>query len=166
MTRRRAEIALWAIAIVLSALAGMRGRAVAFTLSTPTSGALSWEALAAPAPVLVSRSAVLVAASEALVARDPFRLERKPSGVPFTLAVESAPSAVARPPRPALAVSGIIGGPPWEALLEGVPGRQGSALVRRGDTLGGFRVRSISKDTVKVSGLDTTWTLTIRRAWQ
>lgn len=166
MTSRRLELALWIVAITLAVFAGVRGRAAAFELSKAATGAVPpWEALPAPSSVLVPRSSTLVAASEALVARDPFRLERKPSGVAYSPAAEAAPP-VARPPRPALAVVGIVGGPPWEALLEGIPGRQGSALVRRGDTLGGLRVRSITKDAVKVTGMDTTWVLAVRRAWQ
>jgi hypothetical protein len=145
----------------------MRGRAAAFELSrSATAAAPLWEALPTPAPILGPRSSTLVAASEALVTRDPFRLERKPSGVAYTPAAEGAPPPVAPPARPALAVVGIVGGPPWEALLDGVPGRQGSALVRRGDTLSGLRIRSITKDTVKVTGMDTTWILSVRRAWQ
>jgi hypothetical protein len=166
MTRRWVELALWAAAIVLAALAGVRGRAVASALLSATGPALAWEALGTPSPVLVPRSDALIAASEVLVARDPFRLERKPSGVAYSPALEGTPPPPPRPPRPALAVAGIVGGPPWEALLEGIPGREGSALVRRGDTLGGLRVRAITKDTVRITGMDTTWTLTVRRAWQ
>jgi hypothetical protein len=166
MTRRRLELAVWILAIALAAFAGVRGRAAGFELSNAATVAVSpWEALPSPSSVLVPRSSALVAASEAFVARDPFRLERKPSGVAYSPAAEATPPAV-RPPRPALAVVGIVGGPPWEALLENIPGRQGSALVRRGDTLSGLRIRSITKDTVKVTGMDTTWVLTVRRAWQ
>jgi hypothetical protein len=166
MTRRWLDLTLWVAAIVLAALAGMRGWAVAAALSSSTAPALPWEGLGTPSRVLVPRSDALVAASEALVARDPFRLERKPAGVAYSPALDGAPPPALRAPRPALAVSGILGGPPWEALLEGIPGREGSALVRRGDTLSGLRVRSITKDTVRISGMDTTWTLSVRRAWQ
>jgi hypothetical protein len=166
MTRRWVELALWVGAIVLAALAGVWGRAAASALSSSTVPAPPWEALGNPAPILVPRSDALVAASEAFVARDPFRLERKPSGVAYSPALEGAPPPPPRPPRPALAVAGILGGPPWEALLEGIPGREGSALVRRGDTLGGLRIRSITRDTVRITGMDTAWALTIRRAWQ
>lgn len=165
MTRRRVELALWVAAIVLAILAGLRGRAVASAVLNPTAPKLPWETLGTPSPVLVPRSDALVAASESLVAGDPFRLERKPSGVPYSPAMEAAPPP-SRPPRPALGVAGIVGGPPWEALLEGIPGREGTTLVRRGDTLSGLRVRSITKDTVRITGMDTTWTLTVRRAWQ
>lgn len=166
MRRRGVEVTLWVAAIVLATLAGLRGRALASALANSTTPSLLWETLGSPSPVLVPRSDALVASSEALVARDPFRLERKPSDVPYSPAREGVPPPPSHPPRPALAVTGIVGGPPWEALLEGIPGRQGSALVRRGDTLSGLRVRSITKDTVRITGLDTSWVLTVRRAWQ
>lgn len=166
MTRRRAELALWVAAIGLAVLAGDRGWAVKSALSRSTVTALPWEALGTPAPILLPGSNALVAASEVLVARDPFRLERKPSGVAYSPTLEGAPPPPPRPPRPALAVAGIVGGPPWEALVEGIPGREGSTLVRRGDTVSGLRIRSITKDSVRITGMDTTWTLTVRRAWQ
>ena len=166
MTRRRAELALWVAAIGLAVLAGSRGWAVASALSSSTVPALPLQALGTPAPILLPRSDALVAASEVLVARDPFRIERKPSGVAYSPTLEGAPPPPPRPPLPALAVAGIVGGPPWEALLEGIPGREGTALVRRGDTLSGLRVRSITKDSVRITGMDTTWSLTVRRTWQ
>lgn len=166
MIRQRAEVALWIAATMLASLAVVRGRAVGSALASSASPSRSWQALGTPPPVFVPRSAALIAASDALVARDPFRLERKPSGVAYSAAMEGAPPPAPRAPRPALAVAGIVGGPPWEALLEGVPGREGTALVRRGDTVSGLRVRSISKDTVKITGMDTTWILTVRRTWQ
>jgi hypothetical protein len=51
-------------------------------------------------------------------------------------------------------------------LLDSVPGRDGSVLVRKGDTLGGLRVRSIGRDTVIVQGVDSTWRLIVRQPWQ
>lgn len=165
MRDRSLEFALWATAIILVTLAGSRGRSVASALSSSASPSPPWQA-SSPAPVFIPSSAALVSAAETLVARDPFRLERKPSGVRYSPAMEGAPPPPPRSPRPTLAVAGILGGPPWEALVEGVPGRHGSTLVRRGDTLGGLRVRSITKDTVIITGMDTTWTLTMRRAWQ
>jgi hypothetical protein len=165
MTRRPVELALWVVAIVLSVLAGVRARAARFAVSEATTASLRHEG-AAPSSILNPPSALLLTASEAFVARDPFRLERKPSGVPYGPSLDGAPPPPPRPPRPTLVVAGIVGGPPWEALLEGIPGREGSALVRRGDTLSGLRVRSITRDTVRITGMDTTWTLTVRRAWQ
>jgi len=61
-------------------------------------------------------------------------------------------------------LSGVFG-PPWQAVLEGIPGKQGSVVVRVGDVFGELRIRSIRRDTVVVQGADTTWKLTVRRTW-
>lgn len=160
--RRVTEFTLWVATLSLSILAGVRSRGV--ITSIPNAG--SHTLVAVPRPAMRERPDVLLAASEGLVARDPFRLERRPSAVPYNPALGTVPSPAPRPPRPTLAVTGILGGPPWEALLEGVPGRQGSVLVRRGDTLGGLHIRSVTKDTVWIRGMDTTWVLSLRRVWQ
>jgi hypothetical protein len=61
-------------------------------------------------------------------------------------------------------VTGIFG-PPWQAVVEGIPGREGGVVVREGEVLGELRVRSIKRDTVVVVGFDTTWALAVRRPW-
>ena len=107
-------------------------------------------------------------AAAALRQRDLFRLDRRPSDVRYNpwepAGVTAAPPA--RPPRPNLAVAGIVGGPPWNALVQGIPGREGGALLAVGDTAGGIRIVRITRDTVYLAGLDTTWALTQRRSWQ
>jgi hypothetical protein len=67
------------------------------------------------------------------------------------------------PPKPPLQLRGVIGGPPWDAVLEGVPGRQAGVVVRLGDHVGGLGIVALKRDTVVVEGFDTTWTLTMRR---
>jgi hypothetical protein len=37
--------------------------------------------------------------------------------------------------------------------------------VRQGDTLAGLTLRRVSRDTVLVRGMDTIWTLTVKRTW-
>jgi hypothetical protein len=66
--------------------------------------------------------------------------------------------------RPPLAIGGIVG-PPWEALLEGVPGEERGVVVRTGSTLGELKVRSVSRDLVVIQGQDTTWRLSVKKAW-
>jgi hypothetical protein len=154
--------ALWAVTLVLIVIAGMRTRSV--MTAAPRRSSVG-TALEARSPKAESPKA-LAAAAELLVARDPFRLERRPAAVAYDPAKENAPPPPPRPPRPTLVVTGIIGGPPWEALLEGIPGREGSVLVRRGDTLAGLRVRAVGRDSVRIVGMDTAWMLTVRRAWQ
>lgn len=70
--------------------------------------------------------------------------------------------AVMRPPRPALALRGLLGGPPWDAIVEGFPGREGAIVVRSGQRVGELTVRAVRRDTVIIRGNDTTWTLTLR----
>jgi hypothetical protein len=110
----------------------------------------------------------LHAAASSVAAHDPFRVDHQPSSVAYRPELEGVapPPPVPKPPKPKLMLAGIIGGPPWEALLDSVPGRDGSVLVRKGDTLGGLRVRSIGRDTVIVQGVDTTWRLIVRQPWQ
>ncbi|MGQ0646691.1 MAG: hypothetical protein ACT4P7_03910 [Gemmatimonadaceae bacterium] len=122
----------------------------------------------AKAAVAVARIAVapgadsLSALSEAVTRHDPFRASRRRSAVELLSGVEqvSGPPPVS---RPVLRLVGIVGGPLWSALLEGIPGREGTVLVAAGDTLAGLRVRSVSASTAIVIGFDTTWTLDLRR---
>lgn len=98
---------------------------------------------------------------------NPFRLDRKPADVRYNpwepVAVAAPPPA---PPRPPLALAGLIGGPPWSALVEGIPGREGGVLLQAGDSVNGIRLVAIRGDTAVLSGFDTTWALTARRAWR
>ncbi len=115
-----------------------------------------------PAPLPPSDS---VAAT--LVARDPFRVGRRPASLaydPLRLLQPPAPP----PPRPVLVLVGVVwdGGRDPTALIEGFPGVEGPRSVRPGDTLAGLRVTRITVNHVVVVGLDTTWTLTVREPWR
>ena len=81
---------------------------------------------------------------------------QRPIGAP------APPVATPRPPRPTLVVRGVLG-PPWDVVLDGIPGRDGSTVLRIGEVVSGISVRAIRADTVIVRGQDTTWTLTLRR---
>lgn len=164
MRRPTIESLLWTAAIALTAIAVLRTRAVSAELTGAVQGAL---------PVTLTGQSAVAARGlasprmrDSIVERDPFRLERRPSAASYRLVEEPLVPQQPIPPKPALSVTGIVGGPPWEALVEGIPGRQGSVLVRRGDTLGGLRVRALGRDTVTITGMDTTWNLTVRRAWE
>jgi hypothetical protein len=109
-------------------------------------------------------------AASATSDHDPFRLTREPSAVPYDANGDVVVAAQATPAKPPLALSGIVG-PPWVAVLEGVPGRTGSVLAKAGDTLARpplvlLVVHRIWRDTVVVRGADTTWTLTVYRPWR
>jgi hypothetical protein len=78
------------------------------------------------------------------------------SGVP------TGTPAVVKPPKPNLVLRGVIGGPPWDAILDGVPGHTSSVVLRTGQRMGDLVVRAFRHDTVFIKGMDTTWTLTLR----
>lgn len=102
----------------------------------------------------------------AFVARDPFRIGRRPASVAYNPVRDAQPVAPA-PPKPALALTGVV----WDArgdpsaVLEGLPGIAGPRVVREGDRLGSLEVRRIGRDRVLVVGMDTTWTLVVREPW-
>lgn len=105
-----------------------------------------------------------------IASRDPFRVSHAPATVLYSPELRAnAPAAQPRPvvARPTLSVRGILGGGNfWRAALMGVPGRSEAVLVTSGDTLGGLRVRRITRDTVFVRGADTSWALPVRGGWQ
>lgn len=65
-------------------------------------------------------------------------------------------------PRPRLALRAIAG-PPWRAVIAGLPGQVPETIARAGATFDGIVVRSISRDTVVLRGYDTTWVLTLAK---
>jgi len=103
----------------------------------------------------------------AVAARDPFRVSRRPSNVVYD-PVRLAQPATPPPPKPVLALVGIV----WDnrrdptALVEGLPNVDGPRPVRQGETIAGLRVKTITPDRVVITGLDTTWTLTVREPWR
>jgi hypothetical protein len=108
----------------------------------------------------------LTSTVDSVVAQNPFRLSRSPAEVPYTPQAEGAAPPPPQVARPSPIVSGIIGGPPWEAVVDGLPGRQGPTLVRVGDKFDRLTVRRITRDTVYIAGRDTAWALAVRRPWQ
>jgi hypothetical protein len=98
------------------------------------------------------------------LATDPFRRDR---GRFDSAATTTAPVLQAKPPappKPRLVLRGIVGGPPWDAIVDGIPNREGSYVVRSGDSVSGLKIRSVRADRVTIRGMDTTWILTLGRA--
>lgn len=149
-------------------LGGASGLLLALLLMRTAPGLAEPALTPTSAPALVLDKAVAVdSIATDVIQRDPFRLSRRPSQVPFIAdTLVAAVSAEAKPAAPALLLAGIVGGPPWAAIIEGVPGREGPVVVYRGDTLAGLRVRDVRSDRAVVSSVDTTWVLTIKRTWQ
>ena len=159
--RQRLEVLAWALALLLALVAGARLRESGSAATLETAGA-------GPAPALPARpgARALAEATARVVRTDPFRLERAPAPLGF----RAAPGAGEPPPppptpRPPLAVQGIAG-PPWQAVLEGVPGQSQPVVVRGGEVFGDLRVKSVTRDRVIVVGPDTTWRLSVRNPWQ
>lgn len=109
-------------------------------------------------------STTLAAWAVELRSHDPFRWSHRPSPVvydPDAPAGNMAPPP--RPPAPHLTISGIVGGPPWFIMVDGIPGHEGSTLLAVGKTVNGIRLNTVHGDTAFLAGLDTNWTLTTRR---
>ena len=101
------------------------------------------------------------------VANDPFRLANRPSSVRYDVKLEGgvgAPAQFVPPPvRPAFALKAIVGGPPWSAVVDGIPGQPPGTIVRTGIVFDKLTVRSVGRDTVVIAAPDTTWKLTLSR---
>ena len=164
MITRRLRDTLWFSTIVVVLLAPIGWR-----LAAPVGGYAIRPLPAAEALVPRMPADSARAAAARVAEHDPFRLDHHPASVPYRpeqegVAQEAPPPP--KPPKPHLSLSGIVGGPPWSAILDSVPGRDGGVLVRKGDTLNGLRVRSVGRDTVIVQGADTVWKLIVKRPWQ
>ena len=126
-----------------------------------------------PVSFAVSAGAVMVdddslgEAAANTAANDPFRLVNRPTGVRYDARTEGsvgAPAQFVPPPvRPPLVLKAIVGGPPWQAVVDGVPGQQPNTIVRTGDAFDKLTVRSVGRDTVVIQAPDTTWKLTLSR---
>jgi hypothetical protein len=122
-------------------------------------------------PAARPRTALIPAESlnvyqETITANDPFRLSNRPAVVRFDARGDVGVGGTPGPPvttRPQLVVKGIVGGPPWQAIIDGLPGQPPGTIVTPGATFDQLVVRAVSRDSVIVQGPDTTWTLTLNR---
>jgi hypothetical protein len=100
-----------------------------------------------------------------IVAGDLFRRERQINdSAPWGAASQLTPLPPPAPPKPRLVLRGLVGGPPWQAILDGLPGHEGSYVARAGDSIGGLKIRSVRGDGATIRGMDTTWLLKLGRA--
>jgi hypothetical protein len=149
--------------------------AVAFTLSAVAIA--RWQTstphVEAPARHVVPPTTTLAfisedsldAAADLTVTNDPFRLSNRPAEVSYDpqsdgLTVPVAPLAS---PRPLLVLKGIVGGPPWQAIIDGLPGQPAATVAQQGSVFDKLVVRSVSRDSVVIQGPDTSWTLGFRK---
>lgn len=163
------EAGLWVLALAVFLLGFDRWRGAEPDVPAPPSALQATP----PEPRIVPRER-LAAAGRTITGGNPFRLDRAPAPIPFAqpgmtgmggmMPGMPPPYVPPPPPRPPLAVTGIVG-PPWQAVLEGLPDQPGPVVVRRGDVFGDLRIRDVTRTTVVVSAPDTTWRLTVR-TWQ
>jgi hypothetical protein len=98
---------------------------------------------------------------------DPFRLSRRPAEVAYLPRSATASAISTTPPfRGPLHLRGIVGGPPWQAIVDGLPGQPPGTVVSAGKTFDKIVVRSISRDTVIIQAPDTIWRLTLTKGGQ
>jgi hypothetical protein len=100
-----------------------------------------------------------------IVEGDPFRFERRPARLAYGEVPEAAAMVpIVKASRPNFTLVGILGGSPWQAVIDGIPNRSPGVIARHGDSFGDFRISTITRDSVVVVGKDTMWTLVIRGA--
>lgn len=99
-----------------------------------------------------------------IIAENPFRRDRRPPPMRLTEYEERPPRPAAPVHKPRLRLTGLIGGTRPSAVIDGVPGVSGGAVMMPGDTLHGLVLEAIVGDTVLVIGADTTWVLVLRRS--
>lgn len=149
------------------------------TLTLSAVAAFRWSGALPEAPTVVERIAaasrsaslppdsVFDARLESLAERDPFRLANAPPAVRFDPRADagvalSRNSVIASPLRPTFVLRGIVGGPPWQAIVDGIPGQPPGTTVHAGSSFDRIVVTTVSRDSVTLRGPDTSWTLTFR----
>jgi hypothetical protein len=122
---------------------------------------------AATLTVADSLDAMLAHAVDVTVTNDPFRLANVPASVRYNPNSDNVANAsaanVAPPLRPTMTLKAIVGGPPWQAIVDGIPGQPQGTLVRAGNTFDRLTARAVTRDSVVIQGPDTTWVLSFRR---
>ena len=159
--RRYAGLALSFAA--LATAGAIRWRGAAPELSRPVMSIAASIAATHGAP-----AAELDSAEDAIVSNDAFRLANAPAAVRYDPADETRASRTANVPppaplRPTMTLKAIVGGPPWQAVVDGIPGRPAGTIVRAGNTFDRIVARRVTRDSVVMQGPDTTWVLTFQR---
>jgi hypothetical protein len=157
------ERSLFALTGVLLLSAALRWRAVDATPAVATVGVPPARARAhSPS------DSALGDAEDWTVSNDPFRLSNEPPDVLYDPANEAAQAArgagLTPPPlRPTFVLKAIVGGPPWHAVVDGIPGQPQGTVIRQGSQYDKLLVRSVTRDSVVIQGPDTSWVLRFGR---
>ena len=116
-----------------------------------------------PRPARVSADSI----ARSIAARNVFRAARAPASVRFDpRGADGNVHQPPAPPRPAPVVAGIMIGAEPAVLLEGIPGVEGTRVLRAGERVGDYLVRTITPERVVIASRDTTWTLRVRTRFQ
>jgi hypothetical protein len=160
MNQLRLDIGLCVLAIALATLAVRRARAGAAAGFAPVPVVLR-----ATTPKQRETADSLAEIADSIIENDPFRLSNQVASVAFDphgdalgMRTTPLPTAPLPPPRPNLVLKGISGGPPWQAIVEGIPG-QSTIVVTAGASFEKIVIRAVTRDSVVVQGADTTWVL-------
>lgn len=163
MNSKQVRMAMWSMAAATAVAAGIAWHQAIPRVASP-SGRLP---RTSPAPPRELDTTGLTDATGLLLRRNPFRIDHQPTLAKFD---PWAPVTVGPPPavptpvaRPVLSLIGLIGGPPWSAIVDGVPNRSGGVVLSQTDSGGAIRLLRVRGDTVTLAGFDTTYTLTYRR---
>jgi hypothetical protein len=62
-----------------------------------------------------------------------------------------------------LVLRGVVGGPPWSAIVSGIPGTPGEIIMRLGDTVAGLWPSRIRPDTAIIRNAHDVFTLVLHR---
>ena len=153
---------LLAVAAACSVLASLRWRS-ALPAVVPSASRVP----APPAEVPVVTDSALADAESLIVENDPFRLANVPARVEYDPRVDGAPANSHLPSparaRPSFVLRAIVGGPPWQAVIDGIPAQPPGSVVRAGATFDRLVVRAVTRDSVVIQGPDTTWVLAFGR---
>lgn len=76
----------------------------------------------------------------------------------------TAPPAQPTVLMPQVIVRSIVGGPPWQAVLSGVPSAGGDHVARPGDRIGDLHVVAVSSKGVTIRWADSTWVIAMLEA--
>lgn len=150
--------ALLALAGSMAAVACLRWRSAIPRVAPPVA-----PSLAAPAPSQIATDSALAEAESLVVENDPFRLANAPAHVDYDPHADGVPGTnhlvLPARVRPSFVLRAIVGGPPWQAIIDGIPAQPAGSVVRAGATFDRLVVRSVTRDSVVIQAPDTTWVL-------
>lgn len=158
--------AIVARALALASAAALAVAGVRWRRAEPVAAPVAESIVAARVHAEPIGDSVLADAEDYTVSNDPFRLSNSPPSVRYDPAADGiAPGYAAPaipPPRPVLVLKAIVGGPPWQAVIDGIPGQPAGTVARAGARFDRIVVRAVTRDSVIVQGADTSWVLSFR----